>query len=138
VLSGEANVGFHKDTGGGWDIRLQPALDTFIAPAVSVGGVVIVSHDSGGHTSFGLGARAGYNLNFSDHVGWWPMGGINVRHDSDSMQHTSSTPASFHLFAPFLYHIVPHFFAGLGPSFDLGLSDSHKTIGVDSIVGGWF
>jgi hypothetical protein len=138
VLSGEANLAFHTSTGGGWDIRFQPSLDTFIAPSFSVGGVVTVAHASGGTTSVGLGPRAGYNLNFNEHIGWWPLVGVRVAHDSNSMQHTSSSSAAARVFAPFLYHIVPHFFAGLGPSFDLGLSDGHKTFGVDSIVGGWF
>jgi hypothetical protein len=85
-----------------------------------------------------VGGRAGYALNASERVTFWPMAGINVNHASDSMQHTSNTSVSVHIFAPFLYHVAPHFFLGVGPSFDLAINGGGKDFGIDSIVGGWF
>jgi hypothetical protein len=137
VVSGEANVNVHG-SGSSWDLRLQPSLDYFLKPSFSVGGVVTIAHASGGTTNLGLGARAGYNFNFNDHFGVWPLGGFIFAHTSDSGQHTSSSSAALHIFVPFLYHVVPHFFLGFGPSFDQGLSDNHHTFGGDSVVGGWF
>jgi hypothetical protein len=125
-------------TGGGGSINIHPAADYFIVNAISIGGVFGVSH-GGSVTTLEFGARAGFNLNINEHIGVWPMAGISVTHVSDSMAHTSSTPATLTIFAPFLYHIVPHLFVGGGPSFFLALNGSNdNSFGIDSIIGGWF
>ena len=125
-------------TGGGGSIFLHPAADYFIVNAISIGGVVGFNHSSN-FTSIEIGGRAGINLNITDHIGVWPMAGISVTHNSDSMAHTSSTPATLTIFAPFLYHIVPHLFVGVGPSFFLALNGNNdNAFGIDSIIGGWF
>ena len=129
---------FHKG-GGSWALQLAPAADTFIAPHVSVGGIARYGHDSAGTgtDSFGLTARAGYAIGIHDRFGVWPLGGLAVGHSSEI--HKSSTNTSLILFAPFMFHPAPHFFAGLGPSFRLNLSGpGGNQFGIDSMLGGWF
>jgi hypothetical protein len=126
-------------TGGSGSIFIHPAADYFIVNAVSVGGVFGFGH-SGNVTTIEIGARAGFNLNITEHIGIWPMAGISVTHISDSsMAGTSSTPATLTIFAPFLYHIVPHLFVGAGPSVFVALNGHNdNAFGIDSIIGGWF
>jgi hypothetical protein len=127
----------HQQSGGGSEIDIHPAADTFITGSVSVGGVLNVDHDSGGNTNLGIGARAGFNLNIVDHVGFWPTAGVFANHFSGS-DHSSNTTAWLGVFAPFLYHFVPHFFAGGGPSFDLSFDNSRANdYGIDFVIGGW-
>ena len=107
---------FHKNSPGDWEISLHPAIDYFITSSVSLGAVVGYRHSSAatGTTALDLGARAGFNLNINDHVGVWPTAGLGVNYVS--ADYDSSTTTTFGIFAPFLYHLVPHLFVGLGPS----------------------
>jgi hypothetical protein len=137
---GSGFVFVRKVSGGSSEIALHPALDYFIADHISVGGVVGIGYVSGdaGRTTIDLGARIGYDLNIQDRIGVWPMAGLFVSHVSDDANHSSNTATSLTLFAPFLYHLAPHFFVGLGPSFQLGLSGGdYKQYGLDFTLGGW-
>jgi hypothetical protein len=126
----------HKQSGGGWQLQILPALDYFITSSVSVGGAVGFRHDSGsGDTPVIIGARAGFNLNISGPVGFWPMAGVFGTHVFHT--HGSDNSATLRLFAPFLYHLAPHFFIGGGPSFDLSLTSDGNQYGLDIILGGW-
>jgi hypothetical protein len=128
----------HKASGGGSEIAVHPAVDYFLNSTVSVGGVVGVDSVSGGSTNLGLGARAGFNLSINEHVGFWPTAGVFASHTSDSSNHTSSSSAGLEVFAPFLYHLAPHFFVGLGPSFDISFNNNQqKDFGIDFVIGGW-
>jgi len=122
----------------GWELRLHPALDYFIANNVSIGGLIGIQYDSpnGGTTTIDLGVRAGYNLNIVNQVSFWPTLGIFYSHFSASMSSGSST--SLGVFAPFLYHITPHFFLGGGPFFNLPLDSGGNNYGLRTVVGGWF
>jgi hypothetical protein len=132
-----ASLFLHKTSGGGSELNVHPALDAFIAPHVSVGAVVGIDYSSGGATTLDFGARAGFSIGIGGPVGFWPTAGIFVQHSSSSGQ-PSSTPASLGVFAPFLFHLVPHAFVGLGPSLNLGLNDGNgKELGIDYIIGGW-
>jgi opacity protein-like surface antigen len=135
----------HGESGGAWQLQLSPALDYFIAPRVSVGGVVGYRHASGGgggtnsdgSNRFTLGARAGYDLDINDRFGFWPMAGLYF--DRASANHNSVTNTWVGVYAPVLFHVAPHFFAGLGPSLQLNLSGPNgNEFGVDSLIGGWF
>jgi hypothetical protein len=129
---------FIHGSNGNASISLNPAVDYFIASNVSVGGSVTFTHDSSGagSTSVGIGARAGYNLNLTGQVGFWPSLRLFADHQNES--HTGSSASSFGVFAPFLYHLTPHFFLGAGPDFNLGLSGgSYTEYGIDFIIGGW-
>jgi long-subunit fatty acid transport protein len=129
---------FIHGSNGDATISLNPAVDYFIANNVSVGGSVSFSYDSSGTatTRVGIGARAGYNLNLTGQVGFWPSLRLFAEHVNAN--HTGSSDSSFGVFAPFLYHLTPHFFLGAGPDFNLGLSGgSSKEYGIDFIIGGW-
>src|SRR5450432_1658059 len=124
--------------GGGSEIAVHPAVDYFLTHAVTVGGVVGIDYASGGSTTVGIGARAGFNMNINDRIGFWPTVGVFGGHTSNS-DHTSSSSAGLLIFAPFLYHLAPHFFAGLGPSFDISFNNNQqKDFGIDFVIGGWF
>jgi hypothetical protein len=129
---------FIHGSNGNAIISLNPGVDTFIASNVSVGGSVTFTQDSNGagSTTIGIGARAGYNLNITGQVGFWPSLRLFAEHVNAN--HNGSSDSSFGVFAPFLYHLTPHFFLGAGPDFNLGLSGgNYKEYGIDYIIGGW-
>jgi hypothetical protein len=115
-------------------------------PRLSVGGIVAYTHASGGagmavnasgSNFIKVGGRAGYNFDINERFGVWPLGGFFL--DVTSVNHTSSTNTTLFLYAPFLWHLAPHFFGGLGPSFQLNVTGpATNQIGVDSMIGGWF
>jgi hypothetical protein len=133
VITGALEGHLHN----GWQLHLQPSADYFIATNISVGGTIGFTHDSGNpaFNSFNLGVRAGYNLAISDPVTFWPMVGINV----DKVFGTGgSTATQLTIFAPFLFHLVPHLFVGVGPDFELPLNGGGTGYGLQTVVGGWF
>jgi hypothetical protein len=145
-LSTDEHLFFHKVSGGGWSLGLQPALDYFVIPHLSVGALVGYAHGSGGtgtgtngagSDSIRLGARAGFNFDFTDKLSIWPLGGLNLGYASAN--HSSTTNTWISLYAPVLFHPAPHFFVGAGPSFLFDLSGPMANVyGVDSFLGGWF
>jgi hypothetical protein len=129
---------FHKPSQGDWEISIHPAIDYFITSSVSVGGVVGYQHSSAatGTTNLDLGARAGFNININDNLGLWPAAGVSGH--VASANHDSNTSTALQIFAPFLYHLVPHLFVGAGPSFSWQLSGGDgKVYGIDFVLGGW-
>jgi hypothetical protein len=129
---------FHKNSPGDWEISLHPAIDYFITSNVSIGALVGYRHSPAatGTTALDLGARAGFNLNIDDHVGIWPQASLAV--NFVSADHSNNTTTTFGIFAPVLYHLVPHLFVGAGPSFSALLSGADgKTYGIDFVLGGW-
>jgi hypothetical protein len=129
---------FHKNSPGDWELSLHPSIDYFIANSISLGATFGFRHTPAGTgaTAVDLGARAGFNLNINDHVGFWPSAGFGLNVDNE--EHVTNTSTTFGIFAPFLYHLVPHLFAGVGPSFSARLSGGGgKTYGLDFILGGW-
>jgi hypothetical protein len=134
---------FHK-SGGAWQLQLAPAADYFLAPRLSVGGVLTYGHASGGagtnslgSDTFRLAARAGYVFAFNDRFGVWPLGGLAVGYASAN--HASDTNTWLTIYVPALFHPAPHFFVGLGPSAQVHLSGHAGTAwGIDSMLGGWF
>jgi hypothetical protein len=131
--SGSGYFLFHKTSGGGSTFQLNPGVDYFLAPSISLGGNISFTHDSGGN-SFGAGVRAGYNLNINaaPAIGFWPMARFFVSHSPQS------TVTSLGVLAPFLWHLAPHFFLGAGPDLNVGLSGpTYTEYGIDFMLGGW-
>ncbi len=66
AITGEFEGHLHN----GWQLHLQPSADFFIAPNVSVGGLIGFTHQSGNPATddFNLGVRAGYNLAITEAV----------------------------------------------------------------------
>jgi hypothetical protein len=132
-------------------LEIAPAVDYFLIPNVSFGGQVLITYagtDDAHTTAFGVGPRVGVNLALAPQFSLWPRAGFFLTHVADTasagnvdITHTANYFSLF-LYAPFLWHPVPHFFIGLGPSLDGivagGDESAHKlTIGLLSTVGGW-
>jgi len=131
-------LSFHKSSPGDWALTLHPAIDYFITGNVSVGGIVGIGYSpaDAGTTNLDIGARTGFNLTINDNLGLWPNAGLSAHYNNT--MHESTKWTELNVFAPFLYHLVPHLFVGLGPSFALQLSGgSGKVYGVDFMLGGW-
>jgi hypothetical protein len=65
--------------------------------------------------------------------------GLNYQHFSFSDGGGSDSNTYFNLDVPFLFHVVPHFFLGLGPFVHVGLGDGDPNVfGIQSLIGGWF
>jgi opacity protein-like surface antigen len=141
VFDGTAAFSIVKVKDGNTTFLLRPAVDYFIIPNVTVGGVVAFSTQSGhfARTLIALGVRAGVNFNINDKLSIWPTGGFSYAHADISDGGGSSSSWAFNLYAPFLFHAAPHFFLGAGPFLDVGLSDNDTTaFGIQSVIGGWF
>jgi hypothetical protein len=125
---------FAKQASGGSSVFVQPGLDYFIGNGISVGGVVGVGHSSGS-TTVNLGARAGFNQGLSEHVSFWPTLGVDGSYTHTTM---SNSTAALEIFAPFLYHVAPHFFLGVGPFLSYLVKGGPDTqYGLDFVIGGW-
>ena len=128
---------FAKQASGGWSLLLQPGLDYFIGNGISVGGVVGFGHSSGNPSTnvVNLGARAGFNQGLNQHVSFWPTIGID---GSFTHNTTTNSTAALEVFAPFLYHVAPHFFLGAGPFLSYLVKGGPDTqYGLDFVIGGW-
>jgi hypothetical protein len=138
---------------------LQPGLLYFVADGIAIGGRVVLSYSSGVGSSsgsiaaYGIAPTLGFNQWFGDKASFFPQLAIALTGgslDSGNGNSASTLLVSFVVAAPVLYHPVPHFFLGLGPSFNLDLvskvsangnsADSNKTfsIGLASAIGGYF
>jgi hypothetical protein len=128
---------FDKQASGGTRLFIQPGLDYFIGNGISVGGVVGFGYTSGSPntTVVNLGARAGFNQGLNEHVSFWPTIGIDGSYIHNT---TSSSTAALEVFAPFLYHVAPHFFLGAGPFLSYLVKGGPDTqYGLDFVIGGW-
>ncbi|HEY8090887.1 MAG TPA: hypothetical protein VIF09_23660 [Polyangiaceae bacterium] len=154
VISNDANVAFSgtsytNNQGSDWTLTLQPALDYFVIPNLSVGGVVQFSHSefSSGSTAnqpsqtssantYGIGARVGYNLGISDSFSFWPKLGLlyvgNSTNPAGGAQGISGSAFDVQIYAPFLLHPVKHFFFGIGPFLQTDLTASQSQGGVSN------
>jgi len=132
--------------------EIQPSLDYFVSPNLSVGGLVGIRRESlGGSDSlvtFTIGPRVGYNIVLSGAVSLWVRAGLGYAHLSRSLGQVdeSGYVIPFSLFAPLLWHPVTHLFLGAGPFLETdlvsrieGQSAPRTTdIGLSSTVGGYF
>jgi hypothetical protein len=128
---------FAKQASGGSRLLIQPGLDYFIGNGISVGGVVGFGYTSGSPNTItvNLGARAGFNQGLNQHVSFWPTIGIDGSYTHNA---TSNSTAALEVFAPFLYHVAPHFFLGAGPFLSYLVKGGPDTeYGLDFVIGGW-
>jgi hypothetical protein len=134
-------------------IILNPAVDVFVAPNLSLGGEVLVGLSSSGgndSTAIGIAPRIGYNIPFGSMVSLWPRILVRYVHDTNSSSgapsSTSNYTVSLLAFVPVLFQPAPHFFIGGGPYFSKDLTsklegmDWYKNtlFGVQSTIGGYF
>jgi hypothetical protein len=145
AISSDFAIDF-RHANGASRLELAPAVDYFLAPQLSLGGQVVFAYASfkggGSESTFGLGPRVGYNIPLAPMFSLYPRAGLSFSHNTATGR-TSSNLLGIFLFAPFLFHPVPHFFLGLGPSIGgdfAGGSDAQHfvEIGILSTVGGYF
>jgi hypothetical protein len=136
-------------------IVLQPAIDVFVAPNLSIGGqvrIVVNSIETNDSTTIGLLPRIGYNIPIGPTASIWPRASLGYIRNSISGNGSSSSNYSvaFIAFVPVLFQPAPHFFIGGGPYLSTDLvakftsggasSDSSKltAFGLQSTLGGYF
>jgi hypothetical protein len=151
----------HSSTsmGGGTSntVAIQPSFDYFVAPDLSVGGLVgfaystvpgMAGNPSLNITLFDVELRVGYNVPLGEMASLWPRVGIMYTHSSTSSGGASGSGYSIPLtaFIPVLWQPVHHFFLGAGPFVTTelvnkleGLSQPKTTqYGLQALIGGYF
>jgi hypothetical protein len=142
-IAGEGDFPFwlSKTGGSDWSVAVRPAVDTFIIRSVSVGGIITLRKD-GGYSDVGVGVRAGYNIPITSLVSFWARGGVYFHHYSQN-NGPSGGQTSIGINAPFLFHVLPHAFVGVGPFFSVpvqnsdAMAGSDSTFGLTAVLGGW-
>jgi hypothetical protein len=134
------NAGFHFDHqighGDGTTFALRPALDYLVITNLSVGGAVEFDFISGnpGSTAFAVAPDVGYEFALSDTWSFWPSASLPMFFPS-----RGNATLALRVFAPFLVHPAEHFFFGIGPGFEQGLTSNPTTqIFGDFVIGGYF
>jgi hypothetical protein len=134
---------------------LRPAIDIFVAGGLSIGGQVSISYYSlddsdTSTTTVGLVPRIGYNIPLGSKASIWPRIGAGYYYSSYSSTpgypSTTGYSFTFSAFVPFLFHPVPHFFIGGGPTFSTDLVSKYDDMnytrfsefGLQSTIGGYF
>jgi hypothetical protein len=118
---------------------VQPSVDYFIAPNVSVGAELGIDHltvsyspsapgygyglaitnNSTGETAISVQARVGYNIPLTETVSLWPRLGLGYTYTSTSFPYAPDVTGHIiplSLSVPFLWHPGAHFFLGGGPA----------------------
>jgi hypothetical protein len=151
---------FHKasepDNGGDHnDVKssifyINPGIDYFVIDHLSIGGEVLLAFtgtsvtqhrrgqpdrtaDGQGGTHFGILPRVGYDILIGDKFSLWPRGGLGFIHSGYSgagAPDNSGTAWLFYADVYFNFHLVDHFFFGVGPGFTVSLSSSRTVGGV--------
>jgi len=151
AIAGDFSLGFtHISDHDISSIVLAPALDYFLVPHLSLGGQLrftFTGTPGGSTTTLGIGPRVGYDIPLGAMFSLYPRFGFFLDHTSVSPKgggmSDSYTLFSLFVFAPFLFHPVPHFFIGVGPFLEgdvAGADERRRTFrfGLASTVGGWF
>jgi hypothetical protein len=140
------NIGYgagnNAANSSGWVLTLAPAADYFVIQGLSLGAQIVYAHTHMSSSSgvagssststdgdlFGIGARVGYNIPITDLISFWPKAGLLF----DTVSSTGSFSANafdVFVYAPFLLHLAPHFFAGLGPQIQTDITSSQSEAG---------
>jgi hypothetical protein len=148
----------HRSAGdqSSWNITIQPALDYFIAPNISVGGAIGIGHSSASTSGMGstdttliaIAARGGYALRLTEMLSLWARLSLGYTHVSFSFGNNSASgyQIPLQIFVPILFHPVQHFFIGVGPVFAFQLASKMEStsppketdIGLLSTIGGYW
>lgn len=157
-----------------FNVWVSPGVDYFVIDNFSIGGDFEVSFSdyvgydqlgstvqtktTGGH----VGARVGYNVPLGQRFSIYPRAGFGVGFEDTSnamlrpgnygtyvQMRPNSSEKMIHLwaFAPILFHPVPHFFVGVGPSLSHEVLRENTTttqdvrgtrVSAGFVMGGWF
>ncbi len=112
--------------------------------------------------TFGATGQVGYNFWFTERLSFWPRGLLTFEQlrskfpgptvvpgpmSSGSSVATGASIISAGISAPLLFHVVPHFFIGFGPTVSTDIHNStgpdgapnrSSHLGAASTIGGWF
>jgi hypothetical protein len=152
--------------GSGTEVSFAPSGDYFAFHNLSFGAEILVgflqpaapSNSAGGSSSpadnyliFGIAPRIGYNVAISDLVSFWPKIYFGYQTASGNNDNGGANQELVGLFAPFLFHLAPHFFFGVGPNFSTVLGNNTTggggpstpgpkvtQFGLQATLGGWF
>jgi hypothetical protein len=160
VMAWSASQSFMGQSTKSTKILVQPAIDVFLAPNLSIGGQLQLGRNSSNangdtsSTTIGLLPRIGYNFPIGPTASLWPRASLAYLHysyDSTGGAYSNSNyTISFTVSVPVLFQPAPHFFIGGGPflwtdlvsKYDSGgvSGDTFKTtkFGLQSMVGGYF
>jgi hypothetical protein len=148
-------------------IAIAPGASYFIAPRLSLGLQVLVSHVAfdtktkgaisgdfhNALTQVGIAPSVGYAVPLSDQLSFWPQAAVQYTKGwtsgggwFDANGNTNASTIAFKATMPLLWSPATHFFVGIGPqaSFRSGAlgQDSFKngtlSLGVSSLIGGNF
>jgi hypothetical protein len=123
------------------EFLLNPGFDYFVIDGLSVGGEVLYDHRSTSNsdtvrgtttttdtavTNLGIAPRVGYDIALTEGLSLWIRGGIGYTHESASQQNATASRWAIGVDAQLLWHIHPHFFAGIGPGVSRELSSSQS------------
>jgi hypothetical protein len=153
----------NNNNGSGSVFVIAPAADYFVVDNLSLGGQVMFGVASASDpqgpgrttTLFGIGPQIGYNIPFSGSISFWPKLFFAFASSSENNNGPSVNSGTLGVFAPFLFHIATHFYAGIGPDFStqLFVNESNRggggggppppppkttTFGAMGTFGGWF
>jgi hypothetical protein len=137
-------------------ITVGPAADYFLLRSFSVGAHALWEHTgvSGvpSTDAWIAGVRVGYALRLGGSFSFWPRANVDFQHTSLLTLGTapdggiesgeiSSDGVAIGVFAPFLFHPVPHFFVGAGPNAQAVVAtsgpDKPAVYGLMFTLGGW-
>ncbi|WP_342377560.1 hypothetical protein NVS55_39660 [Myxococcus stipitatus] len=149
VVSSDASgsLGYTTEGSGYGYFSIEPSVDYFLKENLSIGSGIrlrVVFPEGDTAAAFGISARVGYNISLTDKISVWPKGVVTLNVGDDllgTIPEGTLAAATVILegYAPFLYHVTPHFFLGAGPRLALGLGDDVEvTFGVATTIGGYF
>jgi hypothetical protein len=148
-----------------YGFSLDPGALFFVVDEVAIGGSVHFarawfefpgSPDRSALSAYGIGPTVGWNIWLGEHVSLFPQGTLRVSWQTSTGSDTTERVITVQAFAPAILHVAPHFFLGLGPTvsrdidstFRVGIispggstvvsSPKTTTIGLQSVIGGWF
>jgi hypothetical protein len=148
VISSDASLLFGYTTAGDYGaIRILPAADYFLMDNLSLGASATLGFAFGDSTglTLGLAPRAGYNLKLGENVSLWPRASLGflvideANLAADSVLGTQGFNFQVDLYAPFLFHVTPSFFVGIGPRVGMSIGDAFDVaFMLDTTLGGHF
>jgi hypothetical protein len=149
------------DAGSFTLFNLAPAADVFVIDNLSVGGQVLLGFGSYSPprnapsqsiTLYGIGPQIGYNIAISDLVSLWPKLNFGFTGVSLGNNGGSGNAGTLGIYVPFLFHVAPHFYLGIGPNLSTELfgnvsppapapsqsvANKPTTFGAMATFGGW-
>lgn len=141
-LYNQHNIG--GSSGSGTSFAMVLGADYFLRQNLSLGAFIGFNRPGEGEWGFSLGGRAGYNIPLATSVSFWPRLQLALARTTVDIGGTSQSTNVLNLavYAPVLFHIVEHFFVGIGPVFDVNVvhtdaDDKPWEIGITSTIGGY-